>query len=446
VRERPVASFGARLGRAGSVPPVTPLPHVVVLGAGFGGLAAADVLARHSVRTTLVDAHYYNTFQPLLYQVATGGLSPGDVAYPIRSLLRRRPSLDFRCGAVRSIDFAGKELRFDDGEEPIGYDWLILATGAATNFYGVAGAPEHSHAIYTLDDALSVRSRVFAQLEDADAHGEQAGQLTVVVVGGGATGVETAGALAELRAMAFGRIYRSLDPAASRVVLVERQDHLLDAFAGTLRAYGAAELERRGVEVRLETAVEEVAADHVRLRDLRSDESTDLGCGLVIWAAGVGAGALLADLDPALVTRGRVRVDGSLAVPGVPGAFAIGDVAAAPGADGRPLPQLAQPAIQGGRHAAQQILRAIDGSPALPFHYRDKGIMATIGRRAAVAEVRLPLAKSQVVRLRGRLAWSAWLGLHIVTLLGGRNRAAVLLNWAWRYLAWKRGPRVIVGG
>lgn len=429
-------------------------PHVVVLGAGFGGLAAAEVLAEAPVRTTLVDVHYYNTFQPLLYQVATGGLNPGDVAYPLRSLLRNRPRLDFRCARVEGIDLAGKTVRLGgagDGASgatagTLAYDWLVLATGAATNFFGVAGAPEHSRAIYTLDDALAVRSQMFAQLERADATRTAAETLTVVVVGGGPTGVEMAGALAELRTMAFGKVYRSLDPATSRVVLVERRDALLAGFDARLAAYAAEELRRRGVEVRLGAAVEEVTARSVRLADLTSGEEQRLPCGLVVWAAGVGAGELVGTLDAALVVGGRVRVERNLALPGAGGAFAVGDVAAACGEDGRPLPQLAQPAIQGGRHAAAQILAALEGRPPTAFSYRDKGIMATIGRHSAVAEVRAPLLGRHEIRLRGRLAWLAWLGLHVVTLLGGRNRSAVLLNWAWRYLAWRRGPRVIVGG
>jgi NADH:ubiquinone reductase (H+-translocating) len=420
-------------------------PHVVVLGAGFGGVAAAEVLAEAPVRTTLVDVRYYNTFQPLLYQVATGGLNAGDIAYPLRNLLRTRPRLDFRCARVEGVDFAGKTVLLGDGGT-LPYDSLVVATGAATNFFGVPGATEHSRAIYTLDDALAVRAEMFGQLEKADAAALGGGTPAVVVVGGGPTGVETAGALAELHAMAFGKVYRSLDPAMSRVVLVERRDGLLAGFDPRLSRYAAAELRRRGVEVRLGLAVEEVGAGAVRLRDLATGTEQQLACGLVVWAAGVGAGDVVGSLPPTLVDGGRLRVEPTLLVAGLGDDFAVGDAAAAPGPDGRPLPQLAQPAIQGGRHAAAQILRALEGRPPLPFSYRDKGIMATIGRHAAVAEVRVPALGGRAVRLRGRTAWLAWLGLHIVALLGGRNRSAVLLNWAWRYVAWRRGPRVIVGG
>jgi NADH dehydrogenase len=275
-------------------------------------------------------------------------------------------------------------------------------------------------------------------------HGAEGGVLTVVVVGGGATGVEMAGALAELRSMALGRTYRSLDPSMSRVVLVERQDRLLTAFDEKSSRYALEELRRRGVEVRLTTAVERVTGTTVRLRHLDEGGGEDLECGLVVWGAGVGPGSLVAALGLE-TARGRIVVGDDLSVPGRAGVFAVGDVAAPAAGGSQPLPQLAQPAIQGGRHAARQIVRALAGLSPEPFEYRDKGIMATIGRHAAVAEVRSPLLGSHAIRLRGQPAWMAWLALHVVALLGGRNRAAVLLNWAWRYIAWKRGPRVIVG-
>ncbi len=439
----------ARPGRSLASTGVTP-PHVVVVGGGFAGLAAVEELASLPVRTTLVDARSYNTFQPLLYQVATGGLGPGDIAYPLRSLLRSRPNLDFRCAEVEAVDFAEKIVHLaGPGAGLLGYDYLVLATGATTNWFGVPGAAEHALPIYTLDDALAVRARVFGQLERADGGGagsEDKGALTVVVVGGGATGVETAGALAELGAMALATTYRSLDPTMSRVVLVERLDRLVAAFDERLGTYTVSELERRGVEVRCGTAVECVSASHVDLVDVASGKAERLECALVVWAAGVGAGALTATLEVARGPGGRLAVDEHLAVAGCEGVFAVGDVAAVAGDGDRPLPQLAQPALQGGRHAARQVGRLLKGEPLEPFTYHDKGIMATIGRHAAIAEIRLPVPSGATVRLRGSPAWAAWLGLHLVTLLGARNRAAVLLNWSWRYIAWKRGPRVIVGG
>ena len=427
---------------------VSEAPHVVVVGGGFAGLAAVEELAALPVRTTLVDACPYNTFQPLLYQVATGGLGPGDIAYPLRNLLRTHPDLDFRRGEVTGVDLAGKRVLFAAGTSPpLEYDFLVLATGASTNWFGVPGAAEHALPIYTLDDALAVRSRVFGQLERADAAGGgNDGALTVVVVGGGATGVETAGALAELRAMALAKTYRSIDPGTARVVLVERLDRLVAAFDERLGAYTLAELEHRGVEVMLGTAVAEVGDAYVELTEASGGARHRLPCGLVVWAAGVGPGALTGALDVPRGAGGRVAVDEHLVVTGHEEVFAVGDVAAITGGDGRPLPQLAQPAIQAGRHAARQLGRLLDGVPLEPFSYRDKGIMATIGRHAAVAEIRTPAAPGHALRLHGTPAWAAWLALHLVTLLGARNRAAVLLNWSWRYIAWKRGPRVIVGG
>jgi NADH dehydrogenase len=431
-------------------------PKVVILGAGFAGLAAARALAAAPVRTTIVDRNYYNTFQPLLYEVATGGLNPGDVAYPIRNLLPSRENLDFRWGTVDRIDLDTRRVHLEDGAV-LDYDFLIIATGATTNYFGVPGAGEHAMAIYTLDDALAVRRQMFEQLEhaaSADGDGHQGSQLNVVVVGGGPTGVEMAGALAELRAVLLAKAYRGLDPGMAAVVLVEQNDRLLNGFEDRLRVYAAHELTRRGVDVRVATAVLEVTPEGVTLSS-RDGSKTFLPAGLVVWAAGVGAGGLASRSAIATTRSGRIKVGANLAVTGHPEVFAVGDVGAMPAntsgagiADGKEapiLPQLAQPAIQGGEHAAAEIAAAVTGTEVAPFSYKDKGIMATIGRRSAVAEVTLPIGHGHIP-LRGTLAWLAWLGLHISFLLGGRNRAAVLLNWAWRYVAWRRGPRVIVGG
>ena len=408
-------------------------PHVVIVGAGFAGLAAATALSTAPVRTTVVDKHNYNTFQPLLYQVATAGLNPGDVAYPVRTYITHHPRVRFRQGTVSGVDLDDRKIRFEDGGE-LSYDYLIVTTGATTNYFGVAGAEHHSLAIYTLDDALAVRDRIFAQLEKAAALGSAHGELTVVVVGGGATGVEMAGALAELRAMALKTTYRELDPAAERVVLVERLDRLLAAFDERLSRYAAASLIGRGVEVRLNESVAEVGDDKVVL------ESGDvIPCGLVVWAAGVATTELAQSLDLPRSRGGRIEVGPDLRVPSRPEIFVAGDVAATPDGD-ELLPQLAQPAIQTGTHAGLQVCRLVEGLGTKAFRYKDKGTMATIGRRSAVAE--LPGG----IRLRGTLAWIAWLALHVFTLIGFRNRLSVLLNWSWRYVSWRRGPRVIVGG
>jgi len=415
------------------VPPAPQKPHVVILGAGFAGLAAAGELNGAAVRTTIVDRHNYNTFQPLLYQVATAGLNPGDVAYPVRTYVKRHAGVRFRQGLVTSVDLDAREVHFEDGGV-LPYDYLIVSTGATTNYFGVTGAQEQSLAIYTLDDALAVRDRIFAQLERASALGYAKGELTIVVVGGGPTGVEMAGTLAELRAMALRTSYRELDPKMARILLVERLERLLAGFDERLSKYASRSLARRGVEVRLGESVEEIAADKVVLAS-----GEIIACGLVIWAAGVATNELAHALDLPRSRGGRIAVDEHLRVASRQEVFVAGDAAGTPYGDVL-LAQLAQPAIQTGRHAGRQIRSLVEGSATKPFRYRDKGIMATIGRRSAVAQ--LP----GHIRLRGTLAWIAWLGLHIFTLIGFRNRLSVLLNWSWRYLSWRRGPRVIVGG
>jgi NADH:ubiquinone reductase (H+-translocating) len=407
--------------------------RVVVIGAGFGGLAACEALAKVDVDVVLVDRHNYNTFQPLLYQVATAGLEPGDIAYPVRAYARTHPRFRFRQDVVTGVDLAGRSVTFAEGPS-ITYDYLVLAAGAGTNYFGVPGAKEHAKAIYTMEDAVAVRETVSSSIERVAAHGAREGELTVVIAGGGPTGVEMAGTLAELRTMQFSTQYRELDAVSSRVVLVEMQDRLLSAFHPKLGAYARQALAVRGVELRFGESVKEIRAESVLL-----GSGEVMPCGLVIWAAGVGPCALTEVLDLPKV-RGRVEVGSDLRVAGRDEVFAIGDMAALrSGTSADLLPQLAQPAIQEGRHIGLQIGRLLAGEAAVPFSYKDKGIMATIGRRAAVAE--LPHG----IRLRATPAWLAWLGLHIVFLLGVRNRASVLLNWAWRYVSWRRGSRVIAG-
>jgi NADH dehydrogenase len=408
-------------------------PRVVVVGAGFGGFGVCEALSKADVDLVLVDHHNYNTFQPLLYQVATAGLNPGDIAYPVRAYASSHPHLRFRQDEAKAVDFVSHTVMFEEGPA-LAYDYLVLAAGAGTAYFGVPGAKEHTKAIYTMEDAISVRDMVLAEVDRASSHGAQEGDLTVVIVGGGPTGVEMAGALAELRQMEFATHYTDIDPSLSRIVLVEQQDRLLRAFHPKLSAYALGVLTRRGVEVRCGESVQEVQADRAVL-----GSGEIVRCGLVIWAAGVGPCALTEALDLPKV-RARIEVADDLRVKGFGEVFAIGDMAAASPVDGMPLPQLAQPAIQEGRHAGEQIRRLLAGEETTPFRYRDKGIMATIGRRAAVAE--LPGG----IRLRGTPAWLAWLGLHIVFLVGVRNRTSVLLNWAWRYVSWRRGPRVIAGG
>jgi NADH dehydrogenase len=438
--------------------------RVVVLGAGFAGLAACEELAKGAndagLEVVVVDRHTYNTFQPLLYQVATAGLSPSDIAYPVRSYLRRHPLVSFRQGTVVDVDLTARKVCFESDVPPLEYDYLVIATGATTNFYGVPGASSHGPAIYTMEDAVAVRDLLGAGLERAATFGATGGELTVVLVGGGPTGVEMAGTLAELRSLELETDYRGIEPGDSRIILVEQLDRLLGGFDERMSRYALEALRSRGVEVRLSTAVQEVAPDHVVLAG-----GERVACGLVIWSAGVHAGDLADRLAVPQTKGGRLEVTRELQLYAHPEVFAAGDVAAAlagskgarshgrsapPGARALSdatgeeaaaslVPQLAQPAIQAGRHAGAQVLRLARGEELASYSYRDKGIMATIGRRAAVAQL------ANGIELDGTLAWFAWLGLHIVFLLGFRNRVAVLFNWAWRYLWWRRGTRLIAG-
>ncbi|MHB8328135.1 MAG: NAD(P)/FAD-dependent oxidoreductase [Acidimicrobiales bacterium] len=415
-------------------------PHmhrVVVVGGGFGGLAAARSLAGHPVEVVLVHPHNFHTFQPLLYQVATAGLEPADVAYPVRTIFRREPNIVFRHGRVTGIDLEASRVFLADGSA-LGYDHVVLATGAAASFFGIPGAAEHARPLYTLGDARRLRNHLLATLESADAHPERfdEGAPTFVVVGGGPTGVEMAGALMELLDVSVRRDRMRIDLARTRVVLLDVADRLLTSFAETAGRYAGDTLRARGVEVRLGRSVAEVTASGVRL-----DDGEWMAAAVVVWAAGVSVdGTLAASVDTARGRGGRVVVEDDLSLPGRPEVSVIGDAAAVPlGPDHKGLsPQLAQVAIQSGRHAGRQILRRISGAPTEPFVYTDKGIMATIGRRAAVAQLR----RGPVIR--GTLGWLAWLGLHLIYLIGFRNRLMVMLNWCWRYFDWPSGPRLIV--
>jgi NADH dehydrogenase len=329
---------------------------------------------------------------------------------------------------------ATSEITLADGRA-LPFDHLVVAAGATVTHFGTPGAAEHGFPLYTLEDAVTLRNHVISRFEAADADPTELdrGGLTFVVVGGGPTGVETAGALAELFAMVFRKDYPGLAVSRARVVLVEMQDHLLGPFTAPSRRHALDSLRARGVEVRLGTQVAAVSPTAVTFGD-----GEVLPCQTLVWAAGVQANPLAAALGVAQDRGGRIVVDADLAIPDHRGGWAIGDVAAARDRRGELLPQLAPVAMQSGRHVARQIARLLDGRSTEPFRYFDKGTMATIGRRAAVAE--LPGR----IRLSGAPAWLAWLGLHIVLLVGKRNRASVLLNWAWNYLTWDRGPRLIL--
>lgn len=408
--------------------------RVVIVGAGFGGMAAAKRLSRAGVDVLVIDRNNFHTFRPLLYEVATAGLNAADVAYPVRGMAHHRPLVHFRQGDVERVDLDRRQVTVT-GQAPLDYDALILAGGSTTAYFGVSGAAEHAYPLYTLADALGLRNHLLSQFEAADADPAliDAGALTFVVVGGGATGVEVSGALAEMIGHVLQRDFGDLAVTRAQVVLVEQSGTLVGTFRPRLREYTAEALRRRGVRLRLDTTVARIDAHGVTFAD-----GTRLASRMVIWAAGVQAGDLA---DAAAWPRGRggrITVGADLALAEHPEVFVIGDLADIDDGSGGRLPQLAQVAIQGGKFAAGQILHDRRGEPRDTFRYHDKGTMATIGRRAAIAQL------AGRPTLTGYLAWLAWLGLHLVYLVGMRNRISVLLNWAWNYVTWNRGPRLIV--
>ena len=410
-------------------------PHVVILGGGFAGLGAVRALRNTDVDVTLVDQRTYNTFQPLLYQVATAGLNAGDVTFFLRATRMKQLNLSFRHGEVDSIDSDGNSVHFTDGST-LDYDYLVICTGVTTNYFNTPGAEENTLAIYSRAQALTLRDRIFTQLEHAAASGEFIGspELTMVVVGAGATGVETAGALAEMRNDAMAVVYPELDPRRTHIVLVEMGGVVLPPFDNALREYAAKELRERGVELRLNTSVKEVSPEGVTLGN-----GEFLPARVVIWATGVTAPKVVAKWGVPQGRGGRITVDADMRVHGYSNIFAAGDVAVTPDA----LPQLAQPALQGGKQAGKNIKHLVAGEPTGDFHYKDKGTMATIGRRAAIADIALPFGKS--LKLTGTLAWLIWLYVHIATLLGNRNRMATFVNLVTKYLAPSRRTNPIVG-
>jgi NADH:ubiquinone reductase (H+-translocating) len=402
--------------------------RVVVAGAGFGGLAAVRQLARAGTQTTLIDRNIYATFQPLLYEVATAGLTSSDVAFPARSVSQRYHAA-FRHGELASIDPAARQITLADGGR-FGYDYLILATGVAAAYHGVPGAAEYSLGLYTRADAIALRDRIMTGLERLSLTGHDS-DVAVTVIGGGATGVELAGSMADLRNIALAASYPEIDRARVHISLVERAPALLEPFHPALREYTRRQLVKRGVDVRLGTAIAEITPGQVVLAD-----GNVLASDITVWAAGVAAPEAVSGWGLPQAAGGRILTGPDLRVIGQDRIFAVGDIALI---EDQPLPQLAQPALQMGRHAASQIRRLAAGQPVLPFRYHDKGIMATIGYRSAVVE--LP----RHLRIHGTLAWLAWLALHLITLLGGRNRISALVNMSWRYLTWRRGGGLIVG-
>jgi NADH dehydrogenase len=413
---------------------VTPprLPRVVIVGGGFGGLYAARALRRAPVDVTLVDRRNYHLFQPLLYQVATAALNPADIAEPIRRVLRRQRNARVILAEAIAVDVPGRRVVLADGELP--YDFVIVATGASHAYFGHDEYARFAPGLKSIEDALEMRRRVLLAYEAAERAtdpAERLAWLTFVVVGAGPTGVELAGALAEIALHAIGDDFRSIDTRLARVVLVEGMPRVLTAFPESLSAKATAQLARLGVEVRTSTMVTGIDAAGVTLGAERLPART------VLWAAGVAASPLGRSLGAPLDRAGRVRVEPDLTIPGHPEVFVIGDLAILE-QDGKPVTGLAAVAVQQGPHAARNIVRALHGQPHERFHYSDKGILATIGRAAAVASFGR-------LRISGLVAWLAWLFVHIFLLIGFRNRFVVVFSWAWTYVTYERGARLITG-
>jgi NADH dehydrogenase len=408
---------------------MTDAPHVVIVGAGFAGLSAVGGLRKAGLRVTVIDQNLYSTFQPLLYQVATGGLNPGDIAYPVGGFSAKRAARYIR-GDLIGIDAAERQARLADGRL-VGYDYLILATGVAANYFGVPGAAENTFGLYTRADSIVLRDHIMNGLERLSADPEGMPEFAITAVGGGATGVELAGTLGELRGDVLRATFPDVEPARLHVRLIEMGPELVMPFGPKLREYTRKQLVDRGVDIQLKTEIREVAPDHVVIGD-----GTSLRSDLTVWAAGVAAPDEVKGWGVPQGKGGRVLVGPDLRVEGSDRVFAVGDIALHAA---QPSPQLAQPALQEGRHAARQIVRLTRGEPTKPFSYHDKGMMATIGRRSAV--VQFPKG----ARITGTLAWLAWLALHLMYLLGNRNRIATLINLSWRYIAWGHGGGVIVG-
>jgi NADH:ubiquinone reductase (H+-translocating) len=405
-------------------------PRVVILGGGFGGLAAARVLGRHQVRVTVVDRRNHHVFQPLLYQVATSGLSAPDIAAPIRHILRR-PNTEVLLAEARGVDLARRTVVLADGE--IAYDALIVATGATHSYFGHADWEEHAPGLKTLEDALEIRRRVLLAYEKAERETDEAARrqwLTFVVIGAGPTGVEMAGTLAEIARLTLRKDFRRIDPASARVVLVEAADRVLPPYPPDLSAKARRQLERLGVEVRLGAAVTAVERDGVVLGAERIAART------IVWAAGVAASPLGRALSPQVDRAGRVPVAPDLTLAGHPEVSLVGDIVSLQ-QDGRPVPGVAPAAMQMGRHAAENVLRTLRGEPRRPFRYVDKGSLATIGRKSGVAHVGR-------LHMSGLLAWLAWLLIHVFFLIGFRNRLVVMSDWAWAYFTHQRFARLIL--
>jgi NADH dehydrogenase len=410
------------------------LPKVVIIGAGFGGLTAAKALAKAPVHVTLIDRRNHHLFQPLLYQVATAGLAPTQIATPIRAILRKQRNTDVALGKVEGVDLSAKQVVLGDRRVP--FDYLIIATGARHAYFGHDDWERFAPGLKTLEDATEQRKRILLAFERAELEPDPAERrrlTTFVVIGGGATGVETAGAIAELAKKALACDYRNIDPKCARIILIEAAPRVLGAFPEDLSENARRSLEKLGVEVRLGTAVNGVDAAGVTL----DGERIESRC--VIWAAGVQSSPAARWLNIPADRAGRAIIGAHLRAPGRDDVFVIGDCAAVNGENGKPLPGVAPVAKQQGAYAANAIVAALKGQRFdKPFHYVDFGNLATVGRKAAVADFR-------GFHLKGFIGWLVWSAAHIYFLIGFRNRIAVTLDWTWSYLTFERGARLITG-
>ncbi|MFO1362884.1 MAG: NAD(P)/FAD-dependent oxidoreductase [Burkholderiales bacterium] len=418
----------------GVTAPLSPAPHVVILGCGFGGLAAAKTFAGEDVRVTLIDRENHHLFQPLLYQVATAGLASVAIAAPIRHIFRRQRNVTTLLAEARAVDLAGKRVVLDDGAA-LAYDYLIVATGATHSYFGHDEWARFAPGLKTLDDAMEIRRQILLAYERAERATDPAAQrrlLDFVVVGGGATGVELAGTLAEIARHTLRDEFRRIDSRTAHVTLIEATRRVLPTYPEELSEKARRQLERLGVEVRTETRVTRIDDDGVWLGDQR------LAAGTVVWAAGIAASPLARTLGVPLDRAGRVAVGPDLSVPDHPHAFVIGDLATV-ASGGKPVPGIAPAAKQMGRRAARNILARIAGRPGRAFRYIDYGSLATIGRNSGIAVI-------GPFRFWGLPAWLFWLFVHIFFLIGFRNRLMVFADWAWSYLTFARVARIVMTG
>jgi len=403
--------------------------QVVIIGAGFGGLNAAKSLKNVDVDITIVDRRNFHLFQPLLYQVASAALNPSDIAYPIRSVFRRQPNVQrIVMGEVVGLDLERRRVKLKEGAD-VAFDYLVVASGATHSYFGNDQWSEFAPGLKTIEDALYIRRRILSAFEEAERHPDRAAELlTFVVVGAGPTGVEMAGAMAEIAVHAMANEFRHIDPTSSRVILVEGAPHVLPVYPEPLSRKANRQLETLGVEVLTGSLVESIDGSGVLLGD-----GTRIASETVLWAAGVKASQLGELLGAPLDRAGRVEVEPDLSIPGSQNVFVIGDLATVPG-----VPGVAPAAMQMGRHVARLIRSDLTGKERKPFAYRNKGSLATIGRARGVADF-------GAIRFSGFLAWVAWLAVHIFYLIGFRNRVLVLISWAWSYVSFRRGARIITG-